>query len=74
MDNGIGRSNSEKNKKRKDHTSMALNITKERINNLNMKYKTDGYLIIDDYNKELQTGTKILISLPYQVDTNPPKN
>ncbi len=74
IDNGIGRSNSEKNKKRKDHTSMALNITKERINNLNMKYKADGYLIIDDFNKELQTGTKILISLPYQVDTNSPKN
>jgi sensor histidine kinase YesM len=74
IDNGIGRSNSEKNKKRKDHTSMALNITKERINNLNMKYKADGYLIIDDFNKELQTGTKILISLLYQVDTNSPKN
>lgn len=73
-DNGIGRSNSEKNKKRKDHTSMALNITKDRISNLNMKYKTDGYLLIEDYNKELKTGTKILISLPYQVDTNPVKN
>ncbi|MBI1836984.1 MAG: tetratricopeptide repeat protein [Flavobacteriia bacterium] len=74
IDNGIGRSNSEKNKKRKDHTSMALGITKERINNLNMKYKTDGYLQIEDYDNILHTGTKILISLPYHVDTNPNKN
>jgi tetratricopeptide (TPR) repeat protein len=67
-DNGIGRKNSEKNKKSKDHTSMALNITKERINNLNNKYKTSGYLIMEDYDKVLETGTKVLISLPYQVD------
>ena len=71
IDNGIGRSNSEKekDKKRKEHTSMALKITSERIRNLNMKYKTEGEMYIEDYNKTSKTGTKVLISLPYQVET-----
>ena len=73
-DNGIGRKNSEKNKKSKEHTSMALNITKERIDNLNNKYKTSGYMIIEDYDKVLETGTKVLISLPYQVDAQTKKS
>ena len=68
VDNGIGRKSAEKNKKSKDHTSMALNITRERIANLNSKYKTNGYLSVEDYDKNLETGTKVLISLPYQVD------
>jgi len=72
-DNGIGRKNSEKNKKSKEHTSMALNITRERIDNLNNKYKTSGYMIVEDYDKVLETGTKVLISLPYQVEANTTK-
>ena len=54
--------------KSKEHKSMAMKITSERIGNLNKKYKTDGSLEIEDYNKELQTGTKILISLPYRTE------
>lgn len=73
-DNGIGRKSAEKNKKSKDHTSMALNITRERIANLNSKYKTNGYLLVEDYDKILETGTKVLISLPYQVDVQTNKN
>jgi LytS/YehU family sensor histidine kinase len=73
-DNGIGRKSAEKNKKSKDHTSMALNITRERIANLNSKYKTNGYLLVEDYDKNLETGTKVLISLPYQVDVQTNKN
>lgn len=73
-DNGIGRKKSEKNKKSKAHTSMALNITRERIANLNNKYKTQGYMIIEDYDKVLETGTKVLISLPYQIDAQTKKN
>ena len=73
-DNGIGRKISEKNKKSKEHTSMALNITKERIDNLNNKYKTSGYMIIEDYDKVLETGTKVLISLPYQIDAQTKKS
>ena len=73
-DNGVGIKNSIKNNKSKDHTSMALNITRERITNLNKKYKTSGYLIMEDYNKKLETGTKVLISLPYKVDTRSKNN
>jgi len=68
-DNGIGRKGAEKNKKSRDHKSMAMNITRERINNLNKKYKTEGFLRIKDYDKVLHTGTKVLISLPYRTDS-----
>ncbi len=68
-DNGIGRKGAEKNKKSRDHKSMAMNITYERISNLNKKYKTDGYLAVEDYDKILQTGTKVLISLPYRTES-----
>jgi tetratricopeptide (TPR) repeat protein len=73
-DNGIGRKKSEKNKKSKEHTSMALNITRQRINNLNNKYKTSGYMQIEDFDLIAETGTKVLIALPYQVDAQTKKN
>ena len=69
-DNGVGRKESELNKKSKDHKSMAMKITKERIDNLNKKYKTEGFLLVEDYNIVLKTGTKVLISLPYK-EENP---
>lgn len=68
-DNGVGRKGAEKNKKSRDHKSMAMNITSERINNLNKKYRTEGYLKIEDYDKALQRGTKVLISLPYRTES-----
>ena len=49
-----------------------MNITKERIDNLNKKYKTAGFLLIEDFNKELHTGTKVLISLPYKEEKTKP--
>ncbi|MES2590082.1 MAG: tetratricopeptide repeat protein [Bacteroidota bacterium] len=67
-DNGIGRKGSEMNKKSKEHKSMAMKITKERIDNLNKKYRSDGFMQIEDYNKEEGTGTKVLISIPYRVE------
>ncbi|MCO5259451.1 MAG: tetratricopeptide repeat protein [Crocinitomicaceae bacterium] len=67
-DNGIGRKGAEMNKKSREHKSMAMNITRERIENLNRKYRTEGFLKIEDYNKTLETGTKIVISLPYRVE------
>ena len=70
IDNGVGRKGAEMNRKSKEHKSMAMSITKQRIDNLNKKYKTEGFLQIEDYNKELQTGTKILLSLPYRTDNN----
>lgn len=67
-DNGVGRKGSEKNKKSKEHKSMAMQITSDRIKNLNKKYRTEGYVLVEDFNKTLQTGTKVLISLPYRTD------
>lgn len=67
-DNGIGRKGAEKNKKSKEHKSMAMQITSDRIKNLNKKYRTEGYVLIEDFNKKLETGTKVLISLPYRTD------
>ncbi|GAB5416778.1 MAG: hypothetical protein Crog4KO_22670 [Crocinitomicaceae bacterium] len=65
IDNGIGRKASKAKKKSSAHNSMAMEITAERVENLNKKFRTDGYLQIEDYNKEEETGTKVLISLPY---------
>ncbi len=70
IDNGIGRKVAEMNKKSKAHKSMAMKITKDRIDNLNKKYKTEGFLKIEDFNKTLEVGTKILISLPYKYETH----
>lgn len=69
-DNGIGRKGSSKMKKSVAHKSMAMDITKQRIDHLNKKHKADGSMQVEDYNKELETGTKVLISLPYTTDTN----
>lgn len=68
-DNGVGRKGAELNKKSKEHKSMAMQITSDRIKNLNKKYRTEGSVIVEDYNKKLQTGTKVLISLPYRTDS-----
>jgi tetratricopeptide (TPR) repeat protein len=71
-DNGIGRSGAQQNKKSKAHKSMALKITRERIENLNNKYGTEGYLLIQDLDLDRKTGTKVLISLPYREDNLAP--
>ncbi len=69
-DNGIGRKGSRMNKKSSAHKSMAMDITSERIKNLNKKYKSDGKMTVEDNNKTLETGTKVVISLPYTIETN----
>lgn len=67
-DNGVGRKGAEQNKKSSDHKSMAMKITRDRIDNLNKKYKAEGFMVIEDYNKIEETGTKVLISIPYRVN------
>ena len=69
-DNGIGRKKSSELKKSSAHKSMAMDITRQRIDHLNRRYKSDGSMSVEDYNKELETGTKVLILLPYTTDTN----
>ncbi len=72
IDNGVGRKVSAKNNKSSAHKSMAIDITSQRIEHLNKKHNTDGTLSVEDYNKSLQNGTKVLISLPYVSENNRP--
>lgn len=66
IDNGIGRKKAaEMSNKPHSHKSMAISITKERIESLNKKYKTVGKLLFEDYNKEQGTGTVVTITIPF---------
>lgn len=63
-DNGVGRTKSGRIKKNKTHKSMAIDITRERIEILNKKYKGKGSLTIEDLDKKNKTGTRVIICLP----------
>ena len=67
-DNGVGRKGAQKTKKIKSHKSMAINITKERIEIINFKYKKQGSILMEDLDKNKQTGTIVTILLPLQID------
>lgn len=65
-DNGIGREKAaEFSSKRKTHKSMAIGITKDRIENLNKKYKTDGKLVFEDLDFQNKIGTAVTITIPF---------
>ncbi len=64
QDNGIGRKESRKKSQKKDHKSMALNITKERVNILNKKYKSKATVTISDLTEDKYSGTVIELYLP----------
>mgnify|MGYP001386975648 CR=1 FL=1 len=63
-DNGVGRNQSTSKKLKKDHQSMALNITKERVNILNKKHKSKSALEIKDLKEGKYTGTLVELYLP----------
>jgi len=63
-DNGVGRTKAGKIKKNKSHKSMALDITRERIEIMNKKYKGKGSLTISDLDEKQKTGTRVIICLP----------
>ena len=67
-DNGIGRKSAELNKKSIEHKSMAMKITQDRIDNMSYKYRIQVSLEISDYNKTDQTGTRVVIYLPYRTE------
>ena len=67
-DNGVGRKKSQKTKKIRTHKSMAIDITRERIEIINKKYKFNGSLVFDDLNKEDQTGTVVKLVLPLRYE------
>lgn len=68
-DNGIGRDSSRQNKKSSAHKSMAMEITRERIDNLNLKYRTEGFMHVEDFDSTNRSGTRVLIALPYNVES-----
>ncbi|WP_046758332.1 ligand-binding sensor domain-containing protein [Kordia jejudonensis] len=65
-DNGIGINQSQQNKKSTDHQSMALQVTKERIESLAGR----NTLKIEDMSKKDHTlaGTKISFKIPLETD------
>jgi sensor histidine kinase YesM len=68
-DNGIGRKKSAQTKKIRTHRSMAIDITKERIDILNKKYKFSGSLTFNDLDQKKGSGTLVTIVLPLKFDT-----
>jgi two-component sensor histidine kinase len=69
-DNGVGRKKSQKTKKIRTHKSMAIDITKERIEIINKKYKFNGSLLFEDLNKEQETGTVVKLVLPLRYEAS----
>jgi tetratricopeptide (TPR) repeat protein len=68
-DNGVGRKKSAQTKKIRTHKSMAIDITKERIEILNKKYKFNGSLTFSDLDDRKESGTLVKIVLPLKFDT-----
>lgn len=68
-DNGVGRKKSAQTKKIRTHKSMAIDITRERIEILNKKYKFNGSLTFKDLDDEKEQGTLVVIVLPLKYDT-----
>ena len=66
-DNGIGIKNSieaaKKNKKK--HKSIAVGITRERLNLLNSKENTNVTLLIEDLSEYGKQGTRVVFKVPY---------
>jgi len=68
-DNGVGRKKSAQTKKIRTHKSMAIEITRERIEILNKKYKFNGSLTFRDLDDQKEHGTLVTIVLPLKFDT-----
>ena len=69
-DNGVGRKGSKNTQKIKSHNSMAIDITHERIQIINQKYKTKGNLKIRDYDELNEIGTEVIIKIPLKFENN----
>ncbi len=60
-DNGVGINST---LKKESHTSFAMDITRERLERMNKKRKTEIRLKVTDLNHEGSQGTKVEISIP----------
>ena len=65
IDNGIGIEQSKKLKLTSNHTSVALKVTKERIENLS---ETSWLKIKETFEKNQITGTKVEFQIPLKTD------
>ncbi|WGH75511.1 histidine kinase [Tenacibaculum tangerinum] len=65
IDNGIGIEQSKKRTKVSSHTSVALKVTQERIQNLS---KNCTFSIHELYEGNKVTGTKVLFKIPFKTD------
>lgn len=68
-DDGVGRKKAREIEKKKEHQSLALNITKDRLRALGKKYKYEFTLELTDLknNKNDEPGTKVSILIPYKM-------
>ncbi|WP_298764747.1 histidine kinase [uncultured Polaribacter sp.] len=64
-DNGIGFYQSQKNKKNTKHISLALKITKERIENIS---KYSNFSIIEVVENKVVSGTEVWFKIPLKTD------
>lgn len=69
-DDGVGREKAEEIEKKKEHHSLALSITKDRLKVLSKKYNSKFELKVKDLKNEdsQAVGTKIEIILPYKLN------
>ena len=67
-DDGVGRDKARDIEKKKQHQSLAIEITKERLSILNKRYKHKFKLDVTDLKDEYENagGTRVRIILPYR--------
>lgn len=65
LDNGIGVFQSQKGNTAKNHASVALKITKERIENLS---KSNAFYIEEIHKGKIVSGTKVWFKIPLKTD------
>lgn len=67
-DNGIGREAARNKLSRarlNKHKSMAISITEKRIDLMRLKYGVQGFVIIEDLDKDKKSGTKVTVGIPF---------
>jgi len=68
-DDGVGREKAKEIEMKKQHHSLALTISQDRLNILSKKYKNNFILEVIDLSDENEqaSGTKVKISLPFKL-------
>ena len=71
-DDGVGREKAKHIERKKQHQSLAIEITKERLSILSKRYKHKFKLDVTDLKDENNSvgGTRVRLTLPYQLTEN----